>query len=398
MTSQCSVLHHNTERVYIPGVPLSAAPSSSSQLKRLDNYLDMANQVMEAPAIVIDNGSRQCKAGMAGMKRPSVRIHLPLKVETSRNNDLVQRPRNVHLVNPVVRGLVCDWDALEDLWNHVFSNELGVNPGDHNLMLADPPLNLRATRDTTAEIAFEVFRCPALHIAHQPTLSLFSSGRVSGMVVEVGEGVTHCTPCSHGYVLPHATTRMNLAGGDVTILLQNLLRADGVNLGDNHLMNNMKKGCCYVPLDFAGQTVLEDQVVDFKLPDGNHVLLGQDLRRCPEILFQPALIGGKTAGLVQHFYDAIKASDASLHDVLFRNVVLAGGAVKTRGFHERMYRDISIRASPGFKTDVFVHPQPIHAVWLGGSMVAGLPEFNTLWVSLQDYNEHGAHVIHRKFY
>ena len=363
----------------------------------------MANQVVEPAAVVMDNGSRQCKAGMAGTKRPSVRIHLPLQPETSptpRNDDLVQRRNNVHLVNPVVRGVISDWDALEDLWNHVFHNELRVNPANHNLMLADVPLNLRAVRETMAEIAFEVFHCPALHIAHQPTLSLFSSGRVSGMVVEVGEGVTHCTPCYQGYILPHATSRMDLAGGDITKLLQELLQADGVDLRNNHLVNNIKKGCCYVPMDFACEMEPEDEhrVVDFKLPDGSRLVLGQDLRRCPEILFQPALIGGKTAGLVQHFYDVINACAATLHRMLFHNVVLAGGATKMQGFHERVYRDISMRASPGFKTNIFVHPQPIHAVWLGGSMVASLAEFHTLWATIEEYNEYGAHVIHRKFY
>jgi len=60
---------------------------------------------------------------------------------------------------------------------------------------------------------FEKFRAPACYINLASTLALYASGRHGGLVVDVGDGVTHITPHMGGkhlgvtYVTPHMNSK-----------------------------------------------------------------------------------------------------------------------------------------------------------------------------------------------
>jgi actin-related protein len=47
-------------------------------------------------------------------------------------------------------------------------------------------------------------------------LSMYSTGKVSGLIVESGEALTYTVPIFEGYALPHAMMQLNVAGQDVT--------------------------------------------------------------------------------------------------------------------------------------------------------------------------------------
>ena len=74
------------------------------------------------------------------------------------------------------------------------------------------------------EIMFETFRVPALYVAIKAVLSLYASQRVSGIVLDSGDGVTHAVPIYEGYALTQAIQRLDLAGSDITDYLMIILR------------------------------------------------------------------------------------------------------------------------------------------------------------------------------
>jgi actin-related protein len=80
------------------------------------------------------------------------------------------------------------------------------------------------------EIMFETFEVPALYLANQAVLSLYSSGKTTGVVLDAGDGVTHTVPVYDGYALPHAIERILLGGADLTDYMRKLLNEVELNM------------------------------------------------------------------------------------------------------------------------------------------------------------------------
>ena len=54
------------------------------------------------------------------------------------------------------------------------------------------------------KIMFESFEVPKYYVGIQAVLSLYSSGKTTGLVLDAGDGVTHTVPIFEGYAIPHA--------------------------------------------------------------------------------------------------------------------------------------------------------------------------------------------------
>ena len=155
---------------------------------------------------------------------------------------------SLHISRPLTRSLLASPDALIRLLDHIFTSQLHISPKDHAILLCYSPLLPLADRQHLASLLFQHFHCPALLPVNSASLSLFSSGRTTGLVVDVGEGRTTVVPVYEGFVLSHAILTQRVGGEDCTAKLASMLRERGKRFGwsASEVVRDMKEKLCRV--------------------------------------------------------------------------------------------------------------------------------------------------------
>ncbi|KAL7272823.1 Centractin [Rhizina undulata] len=170
----------------------------------------------------------------------------------------------------------------------------------HPVLLTKAPLNPRTNRATAAQIFFETFNVPALFTSIQAVLSLYASGRTTGIVLDSGD-----------------------AGRDVTENLQVLLRKAGAvfhTLAEKKVVCSIKEKTCLdtkkEEKEWAGDGAAK--VEEYRLPDGHLLKFGSERLRAAGILFDPEIIGLEYPGIYQI---AIAGSVTFFHFIAFFVVI-----------------------------------------------------------------------------
>ena len=353
---------------------------------------------------------------------------------------------------PIKHGIVTNWDDMEKLWHHTFYNKLKVAPEEHNVLMTEAPLNPKANREKMTQIMFETFEVPGYYVAIQAVLSLYASSRITGVVLDSGDSVTHTVPIFDGYCLPHAVQRLELGGRDVTEYLKKILTKKGYSFtttAEKGMVWDIKEKLCYIALDYAQelQNYKPPPKVErsYELPDGQDLDVENERFRAPELLFKPGLIfdpvkealahPGMTDinfrkilidGYIREYYQELLHKDAiellskftspydhydGIHQLLFKsimkcdidirkdlfgNILMSGGSTLFNGITERIEKEMKLLAPSLTEIKIISPSERKYSTWIGGSILASLSTFEEMWIKTEEYDEIGPSIVHRK--
>lgn len=380
----------------------------------------MTDGTLHNVPLVLDNGSGTIRAGFAGADLPTAYFpsyvgrpkHVRVLAGALEGDTFIgskaQELRGLLKINyPLEHGIVTDWDDMEKIWSHVYEHELKTLSEEHPVLLTEPPLNPRSNREIAAQILFETFNVPAVYMSIQAVLSLYASGRTTGVVLDCGDGVSHAVPVYEGFAIPNSIYRIDVAGREVTENMQLQLRKAGHvfhTSAEKEIVRIMKEKTAYVALDprkeekefEQGIWKVEKKDIEYVLPDGHKIKLGPERFRAPEVLFEPELIGLEYRSVHQMVVDAITRTDLDLRKNLYGNIVLSGGTTLCKGFGDRLLHEIQRLAVRDMRIKIFAPPERKYSTWIGGSILAGLSTFRKMWVSVSDWHEN-PDILHTKF-
>ncbi|KAM9319816.1 actin-1-like [Gastrophryne carolinensis] len=373
--------------------------------------------ISSAPVVIFDTGSGLCKAGFSGDQAPkSVIMSLVGRCRstskcsmmgiTKKNYYIGEEAQTLRgvlsLKYPLEHGVVKNWEDMEKIWKHMYKCELNVKASERPVLLTEAPQNPTQNREIMAEVMFEKFKVPALYVASEPTMALYAYGRISGILLDIGAGVTYAHPTYDGYQITHAEKRQNLGGRDITNYLRNLVRENGLSFmssSEKEIAREIKEKLCYVALDTKQEALKYEDSVEthqgYKLPDGNTISLGSQCFRAPEAIFSPDLIGLDFPGVHKLLNLSITKCDIDIRKTLFNNVLLAGGSTLFPGFQDRLCSELKALAPSGVPVNIIAPDDRQFSVWLGASVFSSLNSMRDVWIPSSVYEEFGPSVVHQ---
>ena len=385
------------------------------------------------PNIIIDNGSAYTKAGLSGEEGP--RSVFPTCIAFSKiheqeykrigfdyvnvfpghiNNYQIRifgdeaeskkKYRNIYGYNyPIDHGVIQNWDDMEKIWQYVFTNELRVDPEEHNVMLTESISNPKENKEKMAQIMFETFNVRGLYIALQPVLSFYKEGGDTGVSIDLGYEISQFVPIFDGFPLSNAIVLQNLGGKDLTEYMRILLKRYEDYFKKNNerdFVSEIKERSCYVALDLEEELNYVESY-KYELPDKNKIIVKEERIKCPEVLFDPSIIGKneKNAyGIGQACYFSIQKCDFDLRKELFNCIYISGGTSMLDGLKERLKKEIKDLAPESRKEEIkeIDSFDGKFATWVGGSILSSQSTFESSWITKQEYEDMGATILHRK--
>ena len=362
-------------------------------------------------SVIIESGSGFIKAGFSGEENPRfispMMIGRPKKpnpeLKTCYCGDAVNDKRGLlKIEKPIEKGQITNWDNIETIWSDTFYSQLRKVPEETLTLAICSPANPLPNKEKMTAIFFETFNVPGLYIIDECIAALYAKGKTTGVILSVGEQVSSVVPVHEGHSLAsQANVNADIGGQYLTDYLVKILTESGYSFTDNAdllVVEDIKQKLGYVALDFeeemANSVHAESPLeMQYKLPDGKVINIGNQRFRCPEALFKPQLIGIEIDPLHQQVYKSIYKCDQDLRNDFYKNIILAGGTMLFKGMADRLIKEITALAPSSAKVNAINASE--YQSWVGGSIFSLVGE--KFYVSKSEYEELGPKLTVRKY-
>ncbi|XP_046859530.1 actin-like protein 6A [Xenia sp. Carnegie-2017] len=354
-------------------------------------------------------------------------------------NSLHVPRENMEVVSPLKDATIEDWDMFENLLEHVYKRHIRSDPSLHPVLMSEASWNARAKREKTTELMFEKYDIPAFFMCKDAVLTSFAHGRNTGLVIHSGSNLTSAIPVQDGYVLQQAIVKSPLAGDFVSAQCRSMFEEKNIEIVPPYLIATKeavkegeapvftKKSFKNITKSFHNymtKQIIQDfqastlQVSDgpfddslfgsiptnhYEFPNGYNYSYGVERFRLCEGLFDPSNVkgieGSTAMGITQVATTSIGMCDIDMRPSLFSNIIVSGGNTLLNGFVDRLNQELASKVPASARLKVISHNSTLErrfSSWIGGSILASLGSFQQMWISKQEYEEHGKSCVERK--
>lgn len=348
--------------------------------------------------LVIDTGSWLTKAGLSNEDNP--RVISPTVCGKTKDSyytyfgqDAISKRHELETKNLVIKGKPTDWDDLENYWNNICVSDLQLDMSERTVLTSYYHNTNKQCKEKTMQIFFESFKVPFYYTSSNSLLTLYSSGKLNGIVLDSGDQLTSVVPFYDGTPINYAQVNTNFGGHNITQYLASLLKMDAFQARD------IKEKYCRISMD------CEKEVDDLNrsndpakvtLPDNREIFVRDWAVKSCEGLFDPSAIRSSNPGIQELIYECILKTDFDLRREFMANMVVTGGNTNFYYFNERLTKELGTVLPTILKVKISNISDRVNSTWLGGAIVSSLSTFQPLMISRSEYDEVGPSIVSRK--
>ncbi len=295
-------------------------------------------------------------------------------------------------------------EQLDTIFSSTFT-KLGVDSNNLAIVLSEPVGIPNIQRELTAQLMFEKYNISGLFSQMDASLAMYATGRVSGVMVDVGAFSTRAVPIYDGYPIQTATRTVPYGGETVTELVTRMLReGQGLAVTEDQAREAKERFVFCTPSAatddaLAGASVGVER--SFTLPDGTAISVGDAMAEAGKALFAPDRPTGfntPVIGIPELVHCSYYATPPGYRPELAKSLVLCGGGSMVKDIADRVEVEMRARIPATAETEACVMAPPDRAAmsWRGGCILSSLKSFSQVMVTKKDYDEVGPVIVHRK--
>ena len=337
--------------------------------------------------VVIDSGTYNIRCGLSGAQDPSHII------------DTAEDWNSIKSINeqPIIYGDINKWDYIQKKWLSIIEEQLNFDTTEHALILTEPYDISKKSREKLTEIIFEEIQCPAFYVSPSSLFSLYSTGRLTGCVLDFAYDCSRIVPIYEGYVLQFNSQTIKIGGQHISSnLAQNLEKihkiSEKYNLFNISNLEDIKRKYVAIEGMKVGTNKIDD--IEYELPDGQILKLSHDcVKGCCDILFD---------GLVKNVIECIMKCDKNSYQEMYNNVIVCGGTSEIDGVTKRIKRDLEFMKKESgndherYSLHVTNPKDKVLSSWIGASIFSSLSTFSRALITIKEYEECGSRIVHHK--
>ena len=369
--------------------------------------MDLSEQQKQLPNIIIDLGSNSIKFGFSSDLYPKhvipnitgkIKYNEFSPIKSYHNYycgyDALYNSPSLDLSYPLIEN--CGKNSsehvkdYEKIFHYKKKEKLGVEEYNYNIFIIDSIFTTVKEQEIIAQILFEKFKIFNLHFEPQSVMSLYSTSKTSGLIVNSGEMSTVIVPIYEGYIISDCINKFPIGGNILTKKFVEKYKKDFdlYNVCNQFYMGQKikEKYSEILPSHKDYEDLMSKQEVnkkEYNLPDGNIIEVGNEIYEIPESIFSPEILNVQTKTLPETIVESINNCAISTKKELFNNIILGGGNTCIQGFDQRLKSEI-INLKKG-NCGIISLDERGYSAWIGASRISTLGNFDGQWIPRTDY-------------